>query len=266
MSHDVPSVEELIARARAGDQDAIERLFTWCAPLLNKWVLRRMANRQPGTAGRSDIRQEVAERAFLAFPSFKGTSEAEWVSWLQRIVETCTAQSFRDAGRMKRNKTAEMPLDEADEIPTQGMSPSQTTAAGEQWHELLVQMSKLPDDQQQAIYLCHVQELRVAEAAERMGKTEAAIAGLLQRGLKALRERLADDPEPGAQPAGARPAGQAQDEAAAAFRAYLRRRDAGERVDAGAFIAEHPACADELRRMLECIERLPSMRSAGPRE
>ncbi|WP_437938416.1 RNA polymerase sigma factor [Sorangium sp. So ce341] len=265
MGDDVPSVEELIARARAGDANAIDRLFAWCAPLLRKWVSQRLANRQPGIAGRSDIGQDVAERAFLAFPSFKGTTEAEWVSWLQRIVETCTTQSFRDAGRQKRNKAAETPLDE-DEIPAQQMSPSQATAAGEQWHELLTQLSQLPEEQQQAIYLCHLKELRVAEVAERMGKTEAAIASLLRRGLRALRERLTDAPEPAPPPAGGDREVQVRDEATAALRLYLRRRDAGERVESSAFIAEHPTCAEELRHMLECIERLQALRAAGPEE
>ncbi|WP_434045156.1 MULTISPECIES: RNA polymerase sigma factor [Sorangium] len=261
MGDDVPTVEELIARARAGDAIAIDRLFAWCAPLLRKWVSQRLANRQPGIAGRSDIRQDVAERAFLAFPSFKGTTEAEWVAWLQRIVETCTTQSFRDAGRQKRDKAAETPLD--DEIPAQQMSPSQATAAGEQWHELLTQLSQLPEEQQQAIYLCHLKELRVAEVAERLGKTEAAVASLLRRGFRALRDRLMDIPEPDPPPTGARPTVDAQDEATAALRLYLRRRDAGERVDPGAFIAEHPSCAEALRHMLECIERLQALRAAG---
>jgi RNA polymerase sigma-70 factor, ECF subfamily len=265
MDHEVPGIEELIARARAGDKSAIDRLFTWCAPLLRKWVSRRLANRQPGIAGRSDIGQDVAERALLALPSFKGTTEAEWMSWLQRIVETCTVQSFRDAGRKKRDRAVETPLEE-DEIATQQMSPSQATAAGEQWRELLTQLSRLPQEQQQAIYLCHVKELRVAEVAERIGKSEAAVAGLLQRGLRALRARLTDAVETAAPAAGAHRTVDVQDEAAVALRSYLRRRDAGEPVEAAALVAEHPSCAEELRFMLECIERLQALRPAGAEE
>ena len=52
-------------------------------------------------------------------------------------------------------------------------------------------LAQLPEDQCQAVVLKHLQGLAVAEVAQQMGRSEAAVAGLLRRGLKGLRELLA---------------------------------------------------------------------------
>ncbi|WP_437307413.1 sigma-70 family RNA polymerase sigma factor [Sorangium sp. So ce388] len=261
MSQEVPSITELIARARSGDQTAIDRLFEWCRP----WVSRYLAKRHRGIARRSDIVQEATARAFRALPDFEGTTEGEWLAWLRRIVETCTTQHFRDAARQKRNRAGETSLVD-DDIPAQQVSPSQATATEEQWRQVFTQIFQLPDEQRQAIYLCHLKELSVADAAAQMGKTQGAVSGLLQRGLRTLRERMTTAPDPGAPDAGSPRRTQAQDEAASALLVYLRRRDAGEHVAPAAFIAEHPSCAEELRHMLEWIERIQALRPANLKE
>jgi len=97
----------------------------------------------------------------------------------------------------------------------------------------------------------------VAEVAQAMGKTPAAVAGLLQRGLRALRSHVANSVAAEPQESSA---DSSASEAAVAFLAYLRRHDAGEQVEREAFIAEHPACEDELRGMLDWSERLHALR------
>jgi len=265
MNHEVPRIEELIARARSGDQAALDQLFQWCRPLLMERAALRLAKKRPGIERPSDIVQKAALKAFRAFPDFEGTTFAEWLSWLDRIVQTCTIQSFRDARRKKRDKAGEAPLDE-DEIPSHQLSPSQATATEEEWQQLWTQIYLLQEEQRTAILLRHFKELRVAEVARRMGKTEAAVAGLLQRGLRTLRDRLTSALAPTSPTADPHRITQAQEEAATMLLVYLRRRDAGERVEPEAFIAEHPSCAEELRHALEWIERIQALRPTEPVE
>ncbi|WP_437288472.1 sigma-70 family RNA polymerase sigma factor [Sorangium sp. So ce406] len=261
MTDGVLSVEELIARAQAGDQAAVERLFQWYSPLLEDWASLRLGKRHPGIARPSDIAQEAAIRAFRAISTFKGTTQAEWLSWLRSIVETCTNQAFRDAARKKRDRAAETPLEER-ELPAQQPSPSQAAAVEEQWRQVFGLIFELPEEQRKVIWLYHLRDLRLSEVARSMGKTDAAAAGLLRRGLEALRARLTGEPAPSLE-GGSLRAIQAQEDATAALLAYVRRRDAGERVDAGAFIAEHPSCAGELRHMIAWMERIESLRPAN---
>lgn len=253
-------LDELIARAKGGDRCALERLFHWCQPVLDDWVSRRIAKKQAGIARASDIAQDTRLRAFKSFPQFEGTTERQFLAWLQKVFETTTTQAFRDAGRKKRDKAEETQLDDPDALKVLApqISPSQATANEEQWRLVFGWIFHLPEEQKQAIWLCHLNEMRVAAAAEQMGKSESAVASLLLRGIRTLRERMSNETDGKSAPRSAAP--REQEEAAAALLSYLRRRDAGERVDATAFVLEHPSCAEELSSMLEWIERIQALR------
>lgn len=258
-----PSLEELIARAKAQDRHALERLFHWCQPILDDWAARRLAKKQAGVARPSDIAQEARVRAFRSFPSFEGTTEAQFIAWLTTVFNSCTTQAFRDATRQKRDLSVEVTLEDAGafDVSASHASPSEMTAAEEQWRLVLGWIFQLPEDQKSAIWLCHLKEMRVAEAAEHMGRSEHAVAGLLQRGLRALRERTGSDHEPqGGNPSAPSNPSKDNEELVGTLLYYLRLRDAGGAVDIESFVAEHPSCADELRAMLEWVERLQALR------
>ena len=251
------SVEELIRRARAGEDGALEDLFSRCRPTLGAWASRRVGQARPGAARPSDIAQETALRAFLKFSTFSGTTEGEWFAWMERIFSSQAAQSVRNARRKKREAPGAVPLDSPEALAASApqKSPSQATAVHEESRQLLTCIYDLPDEQREAIWLCHMKELPVAEVARCMEKTEGAVAGLLQRGLRALRHRMAEEPE-GAPQVPSRRA------AAGALLIYLRLRDAGEAADPEAFVTEHPACEDELRSLLRWMDRIHAIRPA----
>ena len=253
-------VEELLGRARAGVEDALEELFTRCEPTISGWAARRLAGGRAGVARPSDIAQETALRAYRKFTTFSGSTEGEWFAWLLSVFRSRVAQSIRDARRQKREDAGTLPMDspEAMAAPALQKSPSQATALDEEWRRLLAYIYQLPSDQRDAIWLCHLKELPVAEVAKQMEKTEAAVAGLLQRGLRALRGSMMTGSEAVLGDFPAVP--DTVNAAAAALLTYLQRRDAGERLDPDAFVVAHPTCADELRAMLDWIERIQAIR------
>jgi RNA polymerase sigma-70 factor (ECF subfamily) len=51
-------------------------------------------------------------------------------------------------------------------------------------------LAQLPASQRDAVVLRHVQDLSLAEIAEELKCTTAAVTGLLQRGLKNLRKAM----------------------------------------------------------------------------
>jgi RNA polymerase sigma-70 factor (ECF subfamily) len=51
-------------------------------------------------------------------------------------------------------------------------------------------IARLPESQRRAVEMHHLQGRSLAEIAETLGTTKPAIAGLLHRGLKALRNEL----------------------------------------------------------------------------
>jgi RNA polymerase sigma-70 factor (ECF subfamily) len=70
-------------------------------------------------------------------------------------------------------------------------SPSQGAHREDRAVLLADALAELPEAQREAVVLRHWHGRTLAETATHMNRTPASVVGLLQRGLKALRERLA---------------------------------------------------------------------------
>lgn len=256
------TVEALLARARSGDAAALEELFQSARPLIGEWAAQQLSGGRSGLSRPSDIAQDTSVQAYTGFAFFEGTTEAEWKSWLWKILRRCIAQSWRAARQQKRDERRTVSLEDSEVARTRSgqPSPSEVAAIGEDWQQLMARIFDLPPDQKEAISLVHLEWLPIAEAAKQMGKSDAAIGGLLQRGLKTLRERMA-----GGDPDGSPPSA-ASWQAAAAMLDYFKRCEREGPIEVASFLAEHPGCAGELREMIELSLRIRALRPAGVQE
>ena len=75
-----------------------------------------------------------------------------------------------------------------------GTSPLQEADQHEQAIRLADALATLPEAEREVLVLQHWHGLTVAQIGERLGRTPAAIGGLLKRGLKRLRERMTGPP------------------------------------------------------------------------
>jgi RNA polymerase sigma-70 factor (ECF subfamily) len=71
-------------------------------------------------------------------------------------------------------------------------SPSQQAERHEQAVRLADALAQLPDAQRQALVLQHWHGWSLADIAAHLGRSPAAVAGLLHRGLQRLRTLLQD--------------------------------------------------------------------------
>ena len=151
----------------------------------------------------SDVVQQTLFQAHRAMGDFRGSTEAEMAAWLRQNLARNLAHAVRDFGRDKRNINRERYLEEAVNassarleawLAAEQSSPSQKVQRNEQVLQLCDALYRLPDSQREAVGLHYWQDCTLAEIAEQMDRTPAAVAGLLKRGLRKLRE-LMQEPE-----------------------------------------------------------------------
>jgi RNA polymerase sigma-70 factor, ECF subfamily len=166
--------------------------------------LRLLARLQLGSRLRarldaSDVVQQTLLEAQQGLADFRGDTEAELAGWLRRILARNLADAMRSAGRAKRDVSRERSLDAAlDEsaarmgswLQADQSSPSQQAARNEQSVLLAAALARLPEPQAEVVILRHLEGWSLADIAERLGRSQAAVVGLLQRGLKNLRTLL----------------------------------------------------------------------------
>jgi RNA polymerase sigma-70 factor (ECF subfamily) len=147
----------------------------------------------------SDLVQETLLKATENLEQFRGSTEAELVQWLQEILHNALADAMRRARAQKRDVAREealaVELNDSSArlqnwLAAPGSSPSERAQREEQLLHLAAALAKLPEDQRDAVILRDSLDTPIRAIAEQLGRTEKAVAGLLLRGRRNLRELL----------------------------------------------------------------------------
>jgi RNA polymerase sigma-70 factor (ECF subfamily) len=147
----------------------------------------------------SDVAQQAMLQAHEAQGQFRGTTEAEKLAWLRAILANVLAAAARRFEARARDVDRERSLKDELERSSSRLeclfaadqtSPSQRAVRGEELLRLAAALARLPEDQRRVVELHHLKGLPVAEVAAQLGRTRAAVVGLLFRGLKKLRQLL----------------------------------------------------------------------------
>ncbi len=151
-----------------------------------------------GLGGRidpSDVVQQTLLEAHAKAAQFHG-DDAALLAWLRQALANNLRDARRALRRARRDVRREQSLPDAVEqssarlegiLAAPDSSPSQRAVRGEDLIRLADALTQIPTAQRDAIVLHHLQDCTLAETARRLGRTDAAVAGLLHRGLKKLR-------------------------------------------------------------------------------
>jgi RNA polymerase sigma-70 factor (ECF subfamily) len=188
-------LKRLLELATGGDRDARGKLLDHFRPLLCEQARRRITGKLRARVDESDIAQQSCLSALRNFDRFRGNELAEFAAWLQRIHDQNVRDAVRDhAVYEKRAVSKETGDAEAVQAaPAETSSPSRQAMRAEGTASIARALETLPEHQREAVRLRHLEGCSLAEIARRLGRTEAATAGLLKRGLAKLREKLKDD-------------------------------------------------------------------------
>jgi RNA polymerase sigma-70 factor (ECF subfamily) len=161
----------------------------------------RLGAQLRGKLDASDLVQQTVLLAHANRDQFRGATEAEWRGWLRSILANAlaaAAREFETAARdLRRERSLEDELEQSSArleglLVADQSSPSEGATRGEDLLRLARALGQLPTDLRRAVELHHLKGLTVAEVAAELGRTRPAVVGLLFRGLKRLRELLAE--------------------------------------------------------------------------
>lgn len=194
------TVEELLARAREGDQGERDRLFEACRGYLALVARTQMESWLQAKADASDLVQQTLLEAHRGFDRFEGKTEAEWLAWLRRILSHNAADLVRRyRGTSKRQARREIPLRRPSDDSQAGgapepagreLSPSQQLIAHDRDLQIAAALDRLAADHREVIVLRNLERLPFDVVAERMGRSRPAVQMLWARAIKKLQETV----------------------------------------------------------------------------
>jgi RNA polymerase sigma-70 factor (ECF subfamily) len=168
-------------------------------PYLDLLVRRQVDARLQGKLDASGVVQQTLWEAHQGLKDFRGKSEAEAVAWLRKILVRNLTDEVRKLAAGKRDFARERSIEQAVEQSSANLSawlaqdqstPSQQAMRHEQMFELAAALAQLPEDQRTAVELHHLEGYSLVEVGRHLQRSKEAVAGLLFRGLKRLRELL----------------------------------------------------------------------------
>ena len=188
----VESTASLLARVRAGDGPARERLAGRYAELLGRWAHGRLPSAARDLVDTGDLVQSALVRAFNHLDRFEPRGEGAFLAYLRQIL----LNRIRDHARRARRRPEHVELDDTLEA-ADAPSPLEEAIGRERLRAYEAALAQLGDAQRQAVILRIEMGLRYREVAEAMEvPTANAARALVGRALVHLARIMKDHHEP----------------------------------------------------------------------
>lgn len=192
--------EQLLQDARGGDTATLGQLLELYRRYLALLARVQIGQRLQQKVDASDLVQETFLKAHRQFPQFRGTTEAQFVQWLRKILAASLADLLRRylgaQGRdVRLEREIEGAFDQSSVLLDRGLvagqsSPSQQAASREQAVLLADALAQLPPDYRDVLVLRHLEGLTFPEVSRRMGRSIDSVEKLWMRALARLRQMM----------------------------------------------------------------------------
>ena len=200
MAADASNPEQLLAQARTGDLLRLGELLELYRGYLSLLARVQIGRRLQGKVDAADLVQETFLEAHQNWERFRGTTEAQLLAWLRRILATRIADLMRRyLGSQRRDVRLECELADELERSSQDLdagllakqdTPSQQVSQREQGVLLADTLALLPEDYRELLILRHLEGCTFPEVAERMQRSLDAVKSLWVRALDRLRRSV----------------------------------------------------------------------------
>jgi RNA polymerase sigma-70 factor (ECF subfamily) len=194
-------MDELIAKAQSGDQQALQRLLFDVYPELEQHLNNRLTGKVRELLSVDDVVQETFTRVFEQIESFQPKGQHSFVAWTKTIANNFITDMARRQNSLKRGGDRQKITHRieagdgelhylVEELSAGYDTPSQIVSRDESIQALKVALSGLTDDQRRAITLHCLSKLTLDQTATEMGRTKDSVRGLIERGKRVLRQDL----------------------------------------------------------------------------
>ena len=176
------STEELVARVRAGDEEAFRLIFDrYSRPVLS-FIYDMVGDR----ALAEDLAQETFVRAFRGLSGLR--EETKLSTWLFAIAKNCAREQLRSRRRNEGN--VEIDGEPAFELRDQGRTPSGALLDKELSGVIQTALMKLDEDKRTVFTLKVLQQRSYEEIAEITGFSVGKLKTDLHRARAEMRKRI----------------------------------------------------------------------------
>jgi RNA polymerase sigma-70 factor (ECF subfamily) len=154
-----------------------------------------------GKVDPSDVVQQTLLEAVARQKQYRGGTDAEYLAWLRRMLIHNLADALRAFRQAKRDIAREQAIEEAlhnssarlaASLADPGPEAPEQVQRQERAVRLADALEQLPERQRDALVCKHWHGWPVARIAQHLECSNEAVAGLLKRGLKQLRDLLQD--------------------------------------------------------------------------
>jgi RNA polymerase sigma-70 factor (ECF subfamily) len=206
MENNSAETVQLIERARAGDQEALNEIFSRHRQRLRRMVEMRLDTRLQARIDASDVIQDAYLEATGKLDEYLRDPKLPLFLWLRLVVgerlmnlhRHHLGTQMRDAGREVSLYRGALPAASSAALAAQLLgkhtSPTQAVVRAERMLRLQEALNSLDPIDREVLSLRHFEELNRKETAQVLGIEEGAAAKRYIRALKRLKDILADLP------------------------------------------------------------------------
>jgi RNA polymerase sigma factor (sigma-70 family) len=186
---DPTTSSDLLARAKAGDREALDALMRLYLPRLRRWARGRLPAGRRGMLETEDIVQDTIRKAILHFERLDLEAEGALRAYLHRALTNQFITLYRDEHR--RPIEEGLPDDSAQAPPAKSPSPLESAIGEEALARYEAALNALPEDDRKAIVLrielCRGYD-EIAAVLQKNGASQARV--LVSRALDKLAREM----------------------------------------------------------------------------
>lgn len=175
--------QQLFDRARAGDDDAYERLFALAHERVRLYARARMGPAARRDEESLDVLQATFLEAHQAFSGLDYRGQSAFLAWLCGIAENRIRRGAERRRTAKRTPPgARVRLERVRElVEASRTGPASVVARFEERERLLAAMDELPEEERNAVLLRFFRGLPLAAVAAELGRSESTARRLVAR-------------------------------------------------------------------------------------